>query len=79
MTHPHTSEAAFEVVIEADLLAAGYHALPAAGYDAARAFFPQEVLDFIRATQPAEWARLGKLLGPRLEAQVLEDLTRWLD
>ncbi len=79
MAHAHTSEAAFETELEAHLLAHGYTSLPAAGYNAARAFFPQEVLGFIQQTQAQEWEKLGKLLGPRLETQIIDDLTRWLD
>ena len=74
-----TTEAAFERELEAHLLAHGYEALAPGGYDAERALFPAEVLGFIRDTQPEEWAKLEKLLGPRLDAQVLDDLTRWLD
>ena len=74
-----TSEAAFETELEVYLLAHGYTPLPAASYDAARAFFPKEVLGFIQQTQEQEWEKLSKLLGPRLEIQILDDLTRWLD
>ncbi|HET9505370.1 MAG TPA: DEAD/DEAH box helicase family protein [Hymenobacter sp.] len=79
MSTIQTSEAAFESVIEADLLAAGYHVLPAAGYRPGRALFEAEVLDFIARSQPREWAKLGQLLGDRRGEQVLEDLARWLD
>ena len=76
MTKFATSEAAFESELEAHLLAHGYTALAASGYDAARALFPQEVLGFIQQTQTQEWEKLTKLLGPRLETQILDDLAR---
>ena len=57
MTSRH-SETAFETVIEAYLLAHGYVPLDREGFDRERAIFPETVLDFIRDTQPTEWAKL---------------------
>ncbi len=54
------SEAAFETVCEAYLLANGY-AKVESKYDAQKAIFPEEVIAFIRATQPKEWAKLEAL------------------
>lgn len=82
MTVVHTparhSEAAFETVIEAHLLAHGY-AYPTPPFDAARAIFPNEVLHFIRATQPQEWAKLEALHGDNTARQVVDDLCKWMD
>ena len=36
-------------------------------------------LDFIRATQPKEWARLEALHGDKTGEQVVADLCKWLD
>ncbi len=74
----HT-EATFESVIESHLLENGYTALPSSGYDAQRAFFPQQVLDFIRETQADEFQRIQDLLADKTEATLLKDLTHWLD
>nr|WP_319491001.1 type I restriction endonuclease [uncultured Desulfobacter sp.] len=74
----HT-EASFESVIESHLLENGYTALPSSGYDAQRAFFPQQVLDFIRETQADEFQRIQDLLADKTEATLLKDLTHWLD
>jgi type I restriction enzyme R subunit len=74
-----TAGADFEIKMEAHLLAHGYTWLANSNYDVTRAFFPQEVLDFIKETQSKEWEKLRKLLGPRLEIQILDDLTQWLD
>ena len=70
----HTSEAAFESVIEAHLLANGYVAVDRDGFDREQANFPDEVLEFIRQTQPKEWARLEALHGTKTGEQVLTDL-----
>ena len=74
-----SSEAAFETVIEAHLLANGYVRVPGEGFDRERAIFPDVVLDFIRETQPKEWARLEALHGTGTGGQVLTDLCKWLD
>jgi type I restriction enzyme R subunit len=74
----HT-EAAFESILEADLLGQGYVAVDRKGFDMERAIFPEETLGFIRATQPKEWQRLEGLLGERTADQVLSDLCRWMD
>lgn len=78
MTSRH-SEAAFEAVIERQLLGAGYVPVPAAGFDRERAIFPSVVLDFVRATQPTAWSKLQALHGDRTGDQVLTDLCRWMD
>ena len=59
------SEGAFETVIEAHLLQNGYARVAPVGFDRARAIFPETVLDFIRDTQPTEWAKLEALHGER--------------
>ncbi len=73
------SEAAFETVIEQTLLVQGYVSVPREAYERERAIFPSVVLDFIRDTQPREWAKLEALLGPKTGEQVLGDLCKWLD
>jgi len=57
MSDKRVLEAAFETVIEAQLLAAGYTAVDGKGFDRERAIFPEEALAFIRATQPQIWSR----------------------
>jgi type I restriction enzyme R subunit len=73
------SEAAFETVIEQHLLAHGYVTVSRDGFDRERAIFPSVVLDFIKDTQPKEWAKLEALHGPRTGEQVLTDLCKWMD
>ena len=74
-----TSEAAFETVIEAYLLANGYASVAGDDFDRERAIFSDAVLAFIRETQPKEWARLEALHGAGTGEQVLTDLCKWMD
>ncbi|WP_121967542.1 type I restriction endonuclease [Leptolyngbya sp. BC1307] len=74
----HT-EAAFESVIEAHLLANGYSALPSKQYDPEKSLFPDTAIRFIQQTQPKEWERLHNLLGNNTASQILADLCKWLD
>lgn len=74
-----TSEAAFEIAIETVLLADGYSQVDAKGFDRERAIFPDEALDFIRATQGKVWEKLEALHGEQTGARVLESLCKWLD
>jgi type I restriction enzyme R subunit len=79
MNHARHSEGAFETVIETTMLADGCVPEPALGFDREKAIFPQTVLEFIRITQPKEWNALEALHGPKTGAQVLTDLTKWMD
>lgn len=79
MNHARHSEGAFETVIESTMLANGYVPEPAADFDRDRAIFPETVLAFIQATQPKEWKALEALHGGKTGAQVLTDLTKWMD
>ena len=79
MTPPRTSEAAFETVIESHLLANGYTPIAEAGFDHARAIFPETILDFIRETQEKEWKQLEALHGAKTGEQIIADLCKWMD
>ena len=79
MTPPRTNEAAFESVIESHLLANGYTRIAEAGFDRARAIFPETVLDFIRETQSKEWVKLEALHGANTGEQIIADLCKWMD
>ena len=54
-----THEAAFEASIESDLLAAGWGKVDPAGYDRAAGLVPDEVIAFVRASQPKAWEQLS--------------------
>lgn len=74
-----TSEAAFEIAIESVLLANGYTRIGGKRFDRERAIFPDEALDFIRATQGKVWEKLEALHGEQTGARALESLSKWLD
>ncbi len=76
---PSHTEAAFETVIESHLLASGYVAVDRNNFDQERGIFPANVLEFIRETQPKEWAKLEALHGAKTGEQVLTDLCKWMD
>ena len=73
------SEAAFETVIQAHLLAHGYVPISPTRFDRDRAIFPDTTLAFIRKTQPEQWARLEAPLGDKTGEQILNDLCKWMN
>jgi len=73
------NEASFESVIEDHLVANGYESINPSAYHPSHTFFPAIALDFIRTSQPKEWAKLEALHGTNTEATVLKDLAHWLD
>ncbi|MEM7535041.1 MAG: type I restriction endonuclease [Chloroflexota bacterium] len=77
MPSKHTSEEAFETAIEQHLLDNGYQTI-ASDFDRKRALFPDEVIAFIRDTQPKTWTRLEKVLGEKASSQLLQDLCTWI-
>ena len=79
MNQGRHTEAAFETVIETHLLQNGYVRIKREGFDRERAIFPDEVLSFIRETQPKDWAKLERLHGAKTGEQVLGDLCKWMD
>jgi type I restriction enzyme R subunit len=76
---PKINEAAFETVIESHLLKNGYTRIAEAGYDRARAIFPETILDFIRETQPKEWAKIEALNHEKTGELIIADLCKWMD
>jgi type I restriction enzyme R subunit len=75
----HHTEAAFESVLEQELLGNGYVTVDRAGFDPSFAIFPQMVLSFIRETQPKEWEKLEALHGEKTGEQIIADLCKWMD
>ncbi|MBI2059385.1 MAG: DEAD/DEAH box helicase family protein [Nitrospirae bacterium] len=79
MPGQHT-EKAFETAIEDFLVSGGgYSKGDKSAYDPARSLFPQEVLGFIRETQPKEWEYLKNLQKEKAEEILFDDLCRALD
>ena len=70
------TEQAFEEHIEQSLIASGYQARPHEDYDREQCVIPDEVLAFIRATQPDEYAELEKQYGSETPAKLLYRLTQ---
>lgn len=72
-------EIAFESVIEESLNKSGFLKVDRFGYIKEQALFPEESINFIKATQPKEWQKLEALLGANTEEQVIRDLCKWMD
>jgi type I restriction enzyme R subunit len=74
----HT-ETDFEHAIEYGLIAnGGYSKGDPKAYDAATALFTDDVIGFIRASQPARWEQLEEMLKDRTAATVIDSLTKEL-
>jgi type I restriction enzyme, R subunit len=69
---PDISERAFEDAIEASLLRSRYNRRTAEQYDRTLCLLAQDVLDFVLATQPKEWARLALHHGASVRDQFLK-------
>ncbi len=77
---PGHTETDYESEIEARLVSSGgYAQRPPDAYDAALALFPDDVVGFLRDTQPARWSALEALLGERTRATVLDSLAKELE
>ncbi|MDQ6703554.1 MAG: type I restriction endonuclease subunit R, partial [Pseudomonadota bacterium] len=75
----HT-ETDFENAIEHGLTTqGGYTKGDPKAFDEALALFPSDVTGFMRASQPTRWAQLGALLGTKIEAIVIDALTKELE
>ena len=59
------SEAAFETVLYEHLLSAGYVPVEEKLFERKRAIFPSVALEFMRATQAPQWAKLEALHGEK--------------
>ena len=69
----------FEDGVEHDLIAqGGFVKGDAAGYDPQTALFPQEMIAFVRASQPVFWARLEKMNGATAGDVLVESLVKEL-
>ncbi|WP_160119800.1 type I restriction endonuclease subunit R [Rhodovarius lipocyclicus] len=74
----HT-EHAFESAIEHGLLTrGGFTRGDPAGFEPNSALFPDEVIAFIRASQPARWDQLEAMLKERTSATILDSLVKEL-
>ena len=79
MTAIHT-ETVFEAEICADLAAAGWlHSPNDAGWDRANALYPDDVVAWIRASQPKVWEQLEASYGANTTATLAARLRKTLD
>jgi type I restriction enzyme R subunit len=79
MSGQHT-EHAFETAIEHHLTTAGgYEKGDRDAFDPQYGFFPQDVISFIRSTQPREWEYLASLQKEKAEEILLDALCRALN
>ena len=77
---PGHTERDFETAIEAGLTSGGgYRKRRPNTFDEARALFPDDIVGFLKDSQPAKWASLRALLGPKTSATVLDGLSKELD
>jgi type I restriction enzyme R subunit len=75
----HT-ERDFEAAIEAGLIGAGsYVKRQPTAYDEALALFPDDVIGFLKDSQPAKWGQLEALLGVKTQTTALDSLAKELD
>ncbi len=71
-----TSEKNFESDIEAYLLANDYHSRTSNDYDKKRCLIPQDVFNFIHATQPQEWQKYQEQYGDDAPNKLLQRLAQ---
>ena len=75
----HT-EATFENELCSALREGGWHHSKSdAGYDRELALYTPDVLDWIKSTQPKEWAKVTKRLGANAESHILKLMRKELD
>ncbi len=72
-------ECELERHIVEQLAASGWLVGESAGYDRARALYPQDVLGWVRDSQPEAWKKLERLNGAGTEAALLDRLARTLE
>ena len=73
---PTYTEQNFEAHIEEHLLASGYHACSPATYDKELCLLPEEVIAFVRATQPQEYKKLAEQYGAETDQKLVYRLAR---
>ena len=69
-----TSEKNFESTIEQSLLDSGYQRRTSNDYDPSLSLIPQDVFDFIQATQQKEWQKFKTHYGEEARAKLLKRL-----
>lgn len=73
-----TTEKAFESYVEQMLLAKGWQQGTVSDWDQARALFPQQITDFIAATQQELWEAMQGQLGGQMKTMLIDALVKEL-
>ena len=77
---PGHTERDFETAIEAGLTGSGgYEKRSPSAWDEGLALFPDDVIGFLKGSQPDRWKALEALLGPTTPATVLDGLVKELE
>ena len=74
-----TTERAFENAVESVLLENGWQKADLSGWNVETAIFAEQVVDFIKATQPDVWTKIASLHGAGTESQVEQTLIKTLN
>ena len=74
-----TSEKKFEEDIESALLSEGYRKISRNDYDAESMLFPDVLVEFLKSSQPKEWARYEKYYGDKAKEKLVRRLNDSID
>ena len=74
-----TTERAFENAVESMLLENGWQKADLSGWNVETAIFAEQVVDYIKATQPDVWTKIASLHGAGTESQVEQALIKTLN
>lgn len=66
------TEKRFEAHIETSLIQQGYSTIPSNEYDKTLCLIPNEVIGFLKRTQPKDWAKLENHYGGDAETKILK-------
>lgn len=69
-----TSEKKFEEDIESALLSGGYRKISRNDYDAESMLFPDVLIEFLKSSQPKEWARYERFCGDKAKEKLIRRL-----
>ena len=73
------AERPFQQAIVREMAEAGWAEIPASGYNRELALYPEELLAWLRETQPDEVQRLTKFYGDQTEAMILKRVAAQMD
>lgn len=74
-----TSEKKFEEDIETAFLNEGYRKISRENYDAEAMLFPDVLIEFLKSSQPKEWARYEKYYGNKAKEKLVRRLNDAID